>query len=115
MHKFSKMDPLRIWYEETSATEFIESLPEGLQKRVKKRIEKTAANSGSEFDLPKLTGSVGGGIRITDQPPLIFHSEITSTADATILLDELFRNYRASLPDDRRILLDRYRLVDAAI
>ena len=73
MHKFSRMDPLRIWYEETSATDFIESLPKALQKSVKKRIEKTAAHSGSEFDFPKLAGSVGGQIRITDQPPLIFH------------------------------------------
>ena len=115
MLKFSKMDPLRIWYEETSATDFIESLPKALQKRVKKRIEKTAAHGGSEFDFPKLAGSVGGRIRITDQPPLIFHPEITGTAGATTILDELFRNYRESLPDDRRILLDRYRLVDVAI
>src|SRR3954447_20769196 len=104
MHKFSKMDPLRIWYEETSATDFIESLPKALQKRVKKRIEKTAAHGGSEFDFPKLAGSVGGRIRIIDQPPLIFHPEIIGTASATTILDELFRNYRASLPDDRRLL-----------
>src|SRR5262249_27719363 len=74
MHKFSKMDPLAIWYEETRAENFIESLPKNLQKTVKKRIEKTAAHSGSEFDFPKLAGSVGGQIRISDQPPLIFHS-----------------------------------------
>jgi hypothetical protein len=60
------MDPLRIWYEETTATDFIGSLPKALQKSVKKRIEKTAAHSGSEFDFPKLAGSVGGQVRITD-------------------------------------------------
>jgi hypothetical protein len=81
-----------------------------LQKRVKKRIKKTAAHGGSEFDFPKLAGSVGGRMRITDQPPLIFHPEITGTAGATTILDELFRNYRESLHVDRRILLDRYRL-----
>jgi uncharacterized protein (DUF2252 family) len=115
MHKFSKMDPLRIWYEETSATHFIESLPKALRKSVNKRIKKTAARSSSEFDFPKLAGSVGGQIRIVDQPPLIFHREITSTAAAAAPLEQLLRLYRESLSDDRRILFDRYRLVDVAI
>jgi uncharacterized protein (DUF2252 family) len=115
MRELSEMDPLRVWYAETKATDFIDALPKGLQKNVKKRIEKTATHSRSEFDFPKLAGSVAGQIRITDQPPLIFHPEITSTADATAELDRLFRAYRETLSDDRRTLVDRYRLVDVAI
>src|SRR6516164_6321398 len=115
MRKFSRMDPLRIWYAETSATDFINSLPKALQKQVKRRIEKTAGHSGSEYDFPKLAGSVGGQIRISDQPPLIFHPESTNRAGATAILDQLFQSYRESLHEDRRILVDRYRLVDVAI
>jgi uncharacterized protein (DUF2252 family) len=115
MRKFSRMDPLRIWYAETSATDFIESLPKALQRRVRKRIEKAAAHAGSELDFPKLAGSAGGQIRITDQPPLIFHPESTGRAGATAILDQLFQNYRESLHEDKRILLGRYRLVDVAI
>src|SRR6516162_11791565 len=103
MRKFSKLAPLQIWYAETSAADFIESLPKALQKNVKKRIKKAAAHSGSEFDFPKLAGSVGGQIRITDQPPLIFHPEIASTARAATILDQLFLTYRESLSDDRRM------------
>ena len=66
MLEFSKMNPLQVWYTETRATDFIESLPKALQKSVRKRIDKTAAHSGSEFDFPKLAGSVGGQVRITD-------------------------------------------------
>jgi uncharacterized protein (DUF2252 family) len=115
MRRFSKMDPLRVWYAETTAANFIESLPKALQKNVKKRIKKAAAHSGSEFDFPKLAGSVGGQIRITDQPPLIFHPENASTAHAAEVLGQLFLTYRESLSDDRRKLIDRYRLVDVAI
>ena len=115
MRKFSRMDPLRIWYAETSATDFINSLPKTLQKQAKKRIEKTAAHGGSEYDFPKLARSVGGQIRISDQPPLIFHPDSTNRAGATAILDHLFQSYRESLHEDRRILVDRYRLVDAAI
>jgi uncharacterized protein (DUF2252 family) len=115
MREFSRMDPLRVWYAETSATDFINSLPKALQKQVKKRIEKMAAHSGSEYDFPKLAGSVGGQIRISDQPPLIFHPESTCRAGATGILDQLFQSYRESLHEERRILVDRYRLVDVAI
>jgi uncharacterized protein (DUF2252 family) len=115
MREFSRMDPLRVWYAETTAAEFIEQLPKNLQKGVRKRIARAAAHSGSEFDFPKLAGSVGGQIRITDQPPLIFHPDIANTTDAATVLDELFQTYRKSLSDDRRTLVDRYRLVDVAI
>lgn len=113
MHQFSQMDPLRVWYTETRADEFLNSLPGSLRKTVKKRIEAAAARSSSEFDLPKLSTSAGGEIRIVDKPPLIFHPEDENSADYTF--DQLFHAYRESLTDDRRMLIDRYRLVDAAI
>jgi uncharacterized protein (DUF2252 family) len=115
MREFSKMDPLETWYVETTASDFIESWPKSLQKRVRKRIEKTAARSRSEFDFPKLAGTVGGQIRIKDQPPLIFHPESTRAPEADIKLEQLFGAYRQSLTEDHRVLLDRYRLVDVAI
>jgi uncharacterized protein (DUF2252 family) len=115
MREFSSMNPVRVWYEKTNATDFIESLPRALQKNTRKRIEKAAARSGSELDFPKLAGSVGGQIRITDQPPLIFHPETTRAPEVETTLDQLFHTYRESLADDRRALLDRYRVVDVAI
>ena len=95
------MDPLRIWYQETRAADFIKGLPKALRKSVKKRIGRAAAHSGSEFDLPKLAGSVDGQIRITDQPPLIFHSATTQVPEAEATLDQIFTAYRESLADDR--------------
>jgi len=115
MRKFSRMDPLKIWYAEASAADIIAFLPKALQKQAKKRIARTAARNGSEYDFPKLAGSVAGRIRITDQPPLIFHPNSTDAADATAILGQLFRSYRESLNEDKRVLLDRYRLVDVAI
>jgi uncharacterized protein (DUF2252 family) len=115
MREFAKMDPLSIWYAETKASDFIESLPKALQRSAKKRIATAASRSGSEFDFPKLAGSVGGQIRIMDHPPLIFHPTTTSTPEAEATLEQLFHTYRQSLVEDRRVLLDRYRLVDVAI
>jgi uncharacterized protein (DUF2252 family) len=115
MREFAKMDPLAIWYAETTASDFIESLPKALQKSAKKRIEKAASRSGSASDFPKLAGSIAGRIRITDQPPLIFHPETTSAPETAATLEQLLDAYRESLLEDRRMLFDRYRLVDVAI
>jgi uncharacterized protein (DUF2252 family) len=115
MHEFSKMDPLRVWYMNISSEEVIEMVPKALQKSVRKRVEKAAAGSGSELDFPKLAGAVGGQVRITNQPPLIFHLESTRAPEAMATLEQIFRAYRETLPDDRRMLYDRYRFVDLAI
>lgn len=115
MREFSRMDPLHVWYSKISTEDLIGVLPKALQKAVRKRIKKATTDVGSELDFPKLAGTVGGHIRITDQPPLIFHPESTRAADAQAILDQIFRAYRDTLPEDRRMLLDRYRLVDVAI
>ena len=115
IREFSQMDPLRVWYTTISAEDVIEIVPKAWQKGVRKRIDKAADGSGSELDFPKLAGAVGGQIRITDQPPLIFHPEETRAPEAQATLDQIFSAYRETLSDDRRMLLDRYRLVDVAI
>jgi len=54
-------------------------------------------------------------MRIIDQPPLIFHPETTRAPETEEKLEQLFHAYEKSITDDRRILLDQYRLIDAAI
>jgi uncharacterized protein (DUF2252 family) len=115
MREFSRMDPLRVWYSTISAEDVMGLLPKAFQKRLSKRIEKATAGTGSELDFPKLAGAVGGQFRITDQPPLIFHPEEIRAPEAKAAIDQIFRAYRETLADDRRMLLDRYRLVDLAI
>jgi hypothetical protein len=66
MQELSKMDQLRVWYAETSANDFVRSLPKAMQSDVKKRIGKTATHSGSEFDFPKLAGSTASDLPSRD-------------------------------------------------
>jgi uncharacterized protein (DUF2252 family) len=115
MREFSRMDPLRVWYANISAEDVIGLVPKSWQKQVRKRIKKASDGSGSELDFPKLAGTVGGQTRITDQPPLIFHPELTRAPEAQAIIEQAFSTYRETLADDRRMLLDRYRLVDVAI
>jgi uncharacterized protein (DUF2252 family) len=115
MRKASRMDPLQAWYAKTRADDFLDFLPKGSKKVVGKRIETAAAHTSSEMDFPRLTESVGGHILITDRPPLIFHPNATHGRQVKKILYGVFHSYRKSLSDDRRLLLDRYRLVDVAI
>ena len=67
------------------------------------------------MDFPKLGHVVGGQPGIRDAPPLIFHPDIARAPEFKGLLDQILADYRATLAEDRRTLLDRYRPVDAAI
>ncbi len=115
LREFSEMDPLRLWYSTVSDEDILGVLPRAVQKMVRKRIEKATAGSGSELDFPKLAGAVGGKVRIHEQAPLIFHPEVSRAPDFHATLEKIFADYRETLADDRRTLLDRFRIVDAAI
>ncbi len=115
LHEFAEMDPLRLWYSTVSDEDILGPLPRATQKAVRKRIAKATAGSGSELDYPKLAGAVGGKVRIHEQAPLIFHPEVARAPDFHATLEKIFADYRATLADDRRTLLDRFRIVDAAI
>lgn len=116
VRRFSKCDPLDIWYARFSSDDFLSLVPDAdTRDRLEHRIEKAAAKRGSEVDYPKLAEAVGGEVHIRDNPPLIFHPEVARTAGFRSAAEEILKNYRATLADDRRLLFDHYRFVDAAI
>jgi uncharacterized protein (DUF2252 family) len=112
---FAQMHPLDVWYARITAEDIIGLCPPLEQDRIRKRVAKVAAKDGSEADFPKLTDMVGGRLAIRDAPPLIFHPAVSKSPEFHGALDQAFGSYRETLSDDRRILLDRYRFVDAAI
>jgi len=115
MREFSRMDPLRVWYTNISAEDLSGIVPKAAQKRLRKRLAKVTSGTGSELDFPKLAGTIAGQTRITDQPPLIFHPEGIHAAETWAQIERVLLAYRETLADDRRMLLDRYRLVDVAM
>ncbi len=113
---YARMSPLDVWYSSVDADDVIDLISDPARKKlVQRRIAKASENSGSEMDYPRLAGMVGGQIHIRDAPPLIFHPELARAPNFMAALEKLLANYRETLSDERRALLDRYRLVDAAI
>jgi uncharacterized protein (DUF2252 family) len=115
LRRLARSNPLEVWYAKLTAEDLVATLPEGRQKLAAARIEAALERTGSEMDFPKLAGVVGGRATIRDTPPLIFHPEASRRVDFDAVLEQALAGYRATLSDDRRTLLDRYAVVDAAI
>ena len=87
------------------------------RKRAERTLDKARTkDSLAAFD--KLTRLVDGERRIVSDPPLIVRADDLVGPDERQHLQDALRNliraYRRTLPRDRRRLLERYRLVDAA-
>jgi uncharacterized protein (DUF2252 family) len=88
-----------------------------------KRAEKTLAKAhtrDSTQALSKLGELVNGTYRIVSQPPIVVPArDLAATYglspdDVLPVLHDQFRAYRETLQDDRRKLLERFQIVDAA-
>src|SRR5215510_1789475 len=115
MREFTAMDVLDVWYARLDESDVLSMLPQDRKAVLKKRIAKATAASSSELVFPKLVEGAGAQARIHDTPPTIFHAEASRAAGDLDMIRECFASYRETLAEDRRVLLDRYRLVDAAI
>jgi uncharacterized protein (DUF2252 family) len=96
---------------------------EKLAKRAEKTAEKTAAKAHTRDSLQalsKLCELIDGQYQIVSQPPVLVparHLSATyglSPDEVLPVIHDQFRAYRATLQDDRRRLLERFEIVDAA-
>src|SRR5580704_16525584 len=94
-----------------------------LAKRAEKRAEKTADKAHTRDSmqaLSKLGELVDGQYRIVSQPPVIVPArDLAATYglspdEVVPAIQDQFRQYRATLQPDRRHLLERFEIVDAA-
>jgi uncharacterized protein (DUF2252 family) len=108
MALYAPMGALERWYQRIDATEVAE-----LDLAGRRRPPESALHPMTEHLFPKFTEAVGTGRRIKDQPPLVFHPR---KGDRTIdHVRQFLAQYRKTLPDDRRMLLERYTLVDVVL
>ena len=94
-----------------------------LALQAEKRAEKSAAKAHTRDSvqaLSKLGELVDGQYRIVSQPPVIVPARdlaatfSLSPDEVMPVIHEQFRQYRASLQEDRRRLLEQFEIVDAA-
>jgi len=116
MAKFAGMRTLKVWYATIDAEAVLASTSDAERRQaVRKRFDSALKKSVPEDDFPKLTELKGGRPVIRDNPPLIFHQQGMEEEGWRERIEHAFQAYRSTLPDDRRVLVDRYQVVDIAV
>ena len=121
MQQFALMNHLDVWYYHLDL-ETILAMARGMagRKELDKRVERASARASkrNRFEtFPKLAEVVDGQYRIKDEPPLIFHYDHLHPNVDDLDSDEwraMVKGYLASLPEERRVVIFRYRSLDVA-
>jgi uncharacterized protein (DUF2252 family) len=114
--EYSQQSVLDVWYDSLNFDEIIHTLPDKqLRKFYLKKLDAAAEQRAHEKEFAKLAFAAGETPRIVDQPPLIFHTGDIHDADQRARWEASLADYLKSLPPERRVLLDRYKLTDAAM
>ncbi|WP_026556246.1 DUF2252 domain-containing protein [Arthrobacter sp. 35W] len=133
MARFARMRTLDIWYAHLSEEQLSAALDAAVASQKGKALKKArngaiaarqsvakARSRDSMHALSKLAELVDGTYRIVSQPPIIVPvrelGELygLSGDDIGRAIAEQLRSYRATLPDDRRHLLEQFQIIDVA-
>jgi uncharacterized protein (DUF2252 family) len=112
MRAYAQMTALNSWYSHLDAEIFIKEAKTVEDKKYWRQVEKSAKQQTAEHIFPKMTKVVRGRRRIVDRPPLVYHPRDYSKIDTHVR--DMFHRYRHTLPEERRVILDRYHIVDIA-
>ena len=116
MAEFSAMRALDVWYASWEAEELFATIEDaGVRARTQRRLAKAKDVCSWEDDFPKLACTKGGAPVIKEHPPTIYHHLERGEETFYATIASIVALYRESLTDDRRVLLDRFRLKDMAI
>ena len=116
MAEYSTMSALDVWYARLDADVMIAKIKDPVfRKRVEKRIATETGRSALEYDFPRMAKADGERVAIRDDPPTIYHWRDRGAAQFDAAIRDAFARYRDTLPDERRVLLDRYEFKDTAI
>jgi uncharacterized protein (DUF2252 family) len=110
MAEYASMRAMDVYYARVDSSAVVEFT----NKRARPHLQSTihaAAHHDALHELPKITTLTDGRRRISDHPPIISHPDEMRPEPLAAAL----ASYRESLQGDRRVLLDRYELVDAAL
>jgi uncharacterized protein (DUF2252 family) len=122
MLRLAEMRTLDVWYFQVEADQVFEIL-ERASKQAKKSARKmvTKARTRTQAQtLEKLTEVVDGHRRFLNDPPLLvrFSEALSEKEKAQVTgqdVETIWQEYLSSLPEERRLLLSRFRIADGAL
>jgi uncharacterized protein (DUF2252 family) len=114
IREYAGMGHLETWYATIREADVLAVLSPAVRRRAEQMFAK-ARGRGHIQVLEKLTNLVDDKHHIVEDAPLIVRDRLTEQGKPLApVLDLVLGRYLASLPNDRQVLMSRYRLVDAA-
>lgn len=114
IREYAEMTYLDVWYSRIDERGIMDVLPPEVRKGAQKVLDK-ARTRGHMQVLGKMTELVDNAQRIVEQAPIMVRE--THTSDGRLVSEvaaQIWEQYIASLPDDRKVLARRFRIVDVA-
>jgi uncharacterized protein (DUF2252 family) len=121
MGRYAGMRLLDVWYSQITDADIREAgeasgllqgrAAAGRRKRLETIFTKARQRDGMRA-FESLTAVIDGRRVILEDPPVVTHVEI---AGGPAALEKVFTDYRATMPENRRAFLERYRFVDWAL
>ncbi len=112
MGRLVPLSTLEIHYAHTDVDLAVLAATDPVDANELRVLAASSRSHTTEQAFTKLTRDVDGRRRIVERPPLIVRFHPDSVFEAQI--DEFYREYRESLSDERRLLVDQYHLRDVA-
>jgi len=112
MAQLATMAPIDVWYDRVDVETVVELAREQKNAAAAASVQKVVAKARHHTSLtalPKLTEMVDGRRRIIEDPPLILHEHLAFDVARNVI-----EAYVDTLAPERRVLIERYRVVDAA-
>ncbi len=116
MREFSEMTALDVWYSKMDLDTFIG----GMQDKETRddaiaAVKRAKIKSARENLFPKLTVEKNGHPVFRDNPPLIYHTDDQRELEYQSMAKKVIEDYKGTLNEARRVLLDRYTVMDVAM
>ncbi|MDJ0957318.1 MAG: DUF2252 domain-containing protein [Arenicellales bacterium] len=112
----SELNPLDLYYYRFESEAVLDRI-QRYGKKHRRRVEKVMAKASRKNSLRalnKLTDIVNGRRVIVPDPPLVVRIDERLATENMDQVTRFYEQYRATLPLERRMLLDRFSLVDVA-
>ena len=110
MAGYAQMRAIDVYYSSVAVSGILAYVDKRARPMIEAAVH-SAAHHDSLHELPKLTAVADGRRRIVDRPPVVVHRDDVTNP----LVESVLVSYRASLQEDRLVLLDRYEIVDYAM
>ncbi|WP_092048795.1 DUF2252 domain-containing protein [Planctomicrobium piriforme] len=116
MREYSEMPVMDVWYDSIDMDDLAKTIEdEEASRRFQMRLAKARERSVLEDDFPDLVHTGGLVPTIKENPPLIFHWREKGHEEHLENVRAAFAGYRATIQEERRLLLDRFKLTDVAV